>query len=395
MFGVGWVGVGATVGTLSLPTLPPPPSSTSLAESGASGGQTSGLPVPMTVRGRFFNLEQEQVRRMRDLNPADIDTLVSIKGMVIRSSAMIPDLRSAFFQCQSCGEGIDVPVDRGRVDEPPTCAKCGAKHPFARIDNRGTYLDKQLIKLQETPESVPEGETPQTVLVYAHEDLCEMVVPGDRVTITGVYRAIPTRPNARQRTSKAVFKTYLDVIHFHSDEKGRMAHASFMEGERPTHEGVGSGEVGAEAAALARRARCEAMAREPNLYAALAHSLAPSVWEMEDVKKGLLLMLFGGVNKDLGKEGKIRGEINVLLCGDPGAAKSQLLSYVHKRAPRGIYTSGKGSSAVGLTASIVKVRSGVGGQRATREDRATDGGVLGRGGKGRPQTQGSKSDSGG
>ena len=75
---------------------------------------------------------------------------------------------------------------------------------------------------------------------------------------------------------------------------------------------------------------------------------------MDDTKKGLLLQMFGGVHKDLGKEGKIRGEINVLLCGDPGSAKSQLLQYVHERSPRGIYTSGKGSSAVGLTASIIK-----------------------------------------
>jgi DNA replicative helicase MCM subunit Mcm2 (Cdc46/Mcm family) len=86
------------------------------------------------------------------------------------------------------------------------------------------------------------------------------------------------------------------------------------------------------------------------VYGALVASLAPSIWEMDDVKKGVLLQLFGGVNKDLGPEGKIRGEINVLLCGDPGTSKSQILAYVHRISPRGMYTSGTGSSAVGLTA---------------------------------------------
>ena len=128
-----------------------------------------------------------------------------------------------------------------------------------------------------------------------------------------------------------------------------------MEGERlAPEEADGAEGLESQSAVAARKAKCEAMAASASLYDDLAHSLAPSVWEMEDVKKGLLLMMLGGCNKDLGREGKIRGEINVLLCGDPGAAKSQLLRYVHERAPRGIYTSGKGSSAVGLTASIVK-----------------------------------------
>jgi DNA replication licensing factor MCM4 len=96
------------------------------------------------------------------------------------------------------------------------------------------------------------------------------------------------------------------------------------------------------------------MSSDPHLYSHLAASLAPSIWEMEDVKKGVLLQLFGGCVKDFGKEGKMRGEVNILLVGDPGVAKSQLLSYVHKLSSRGIYTSGKGSSAVGLTASIGK-----------------------------------------
>ena len=213
------------------------------------------------------------------------------------------------------------------------------------------------------PDSIPEGETPHTVLLYAFEELCDTVVPGDRVTITGVFRAIPTRPNPRMRTVKSVFKTYLDVVHFSKEERGRLAGEGSAAGgdaaaaaaaaAAASASGNGAGLEAREAAA-ARRARCEDMSRDEDVYEKLAASLAPSIWELDDIKKGLLLQMFGGVNKDLGREGKIRGEINILLCGDPGSAKSQLLQYVHERAPRGIYTSGKGSSAVGLTASIVR-----------------------------------------
>jgi len=103
----------------------------------------------------------------------------------------------------------------------------------------------------------------------------------------------------------------------------------------------------------ARKRRCEEMARDPNIYENLVSSLSPSIWEMEDVKKGILCQIVSGTNKVL-PSGKFRGEINVLLCGDPGTSKSQLLGYVNKLVPRGIYTSGKGSSAVGLTAYVMK-----------------------------------------
>ena len=95
---------------------------------------------------------------------------------------------------------LKVDVDKGRIEEPASCPDCGGKHTMALVHNRGVYADKQLIKLQEAPDAIPEGETPQTVSLYAYDELCDAVVPGDRVTITGVFRAVPTRPNPRQRT---------------------------------------------------------------------------------------------------------------------------------------------------------------------------------------------------
>lgn len=115
---------------------------------------------------RVFSLEGRK-RNMRELNPADIDTMISVRGMVIRLSPIIPDLRFAFFACSRCATPVEVEVVRGRVDEPMACTKCGAKKCMTMVHNRSLFTDKQLVKVQETPESIPEGETPQTVSLYA------------------------------------------------------------------------------------------------------------------------------------------------------------------------------------------------------------------------------------
>lgn len=303
---------------------------------------------PLQVR--LYNLRE--IKSMRDLDPSDVETLVSLRGMVIRASSVIPDLRVAYFECAQCSAASTVPVDRGHIEEPTACASCGARGTMAMVHNRCIFKDKQMVKLQETPESIPEGETPRNVVLYAHDDLVDGVVPGDRVLVTGVFRALPARSNPRQRSLRAVYKSYVDVVHFQKAEKGRLAaEAQGARGEYAPRT-LETNLTDQDVAALQERVR--ALASTPDLYSKLVASLAPSIYEMDDVKKGILLQLFGGANKQIGDQGRFRGEVNVLLCGDPGVSKSQLLSFVHKIAPRGIYTSGKGSSAVGLTAYITK-----------------------------------------
>jgi len=212
--------------------------------------------------------------------------------------------------------------------------------------------------MQEVHDDVPEGETPAQIVLYVFEEMVDAVVPGDRCTVTGVFRALPIRVNPRMRTIKSIFNTVVDVVHFSKADKEKMSVAPAEAGStayesRLTVATTTEGAPAKEARVAAMRGEADDPAGA-RVYAALVASLAPSIWEMDDVKKGVLLMLFGGVNKDLGPEGKIRGEINVLLCGDPGTSKSQILSYVHRISPRGMYTSGTGSSAVGLTAYITK-----------------------------------------
>uniref|UniRef100_A0A667Z0A6 DNA replication licensing factor MCM4 n=1 Tax=Myripristis murdjan TaxID=586833 RepID=A0A667Z0A6_9TELE len=283
-----------------------------------------------------------KTRNMRSLNPEDIDQLITISGMVIRTSQLIPEMQEAFFQCQVCAYNTRVEVDRGRIAEPAVCRNCNTTHSLALIHNRSVFSDKQMIKVQESPEDMPAGQTPHTTVVYAHNDLVDKVQPGDRVNITGIYRAVPMRVNPRQSNVKSVYKTHIDAIHFRKTDEKRL-HRLDEEAEQKlfTEDRVQT---------------LKELAAKPDVYERLSSALAPSIYEHEDIKKGILLQLFGGTRKDFSQTGRgnFRAEINILLCGDPGTSKSQLLQYVFNLVPRGQYTSGKGSSAVGLTAYVMK-----------------------------------------
>ncbi|GAA5947683.1 hypothetical protein JCM3765_001031 [Sporobolomyces pararoseus] len=322
---------------------------------------------------------------MRDLNPQDIDKIVCIKGLVIRATPIIPDMKLAFFRCNACSHTVTVEIDRGKIAEPDRCPRdvCNLQGSMLLVHNRCEFADRQIVRLQETPDSVPDGQTPHTVSLGLYDELVDTVKPGDRVTITGIFRSVPVRLNPRQRVIKSLFKTYIDVLHVKKTDKKRMGLDGSTRGgageDRRGVVGVGmeeeqpAGELEDEILAQeeeefgASDANTQArlkeklveISRREDIYEYLSRSLAPSIFEMDDVKKGILLQLFGGTNKSLTKGGgaggpRYRGDINVLLVGDPGTSKSQILQYVHKIAPRGVYTSGKGSSAVGLTAYVTR-----------------------------------------
>ncbi|KAJ5151234.1 DNA replication licensing factor mcm4 [Penicillium canariense] len=286
---------------------------------------------------------------MRDLDPADMDKLVSIKGLVIRTTPIIPDMKDAFFRCSVCSYGVTVEIDRGRIAEPTTCLRdsCKSQNSMQLIHNRCNFSDKQVIKLQETPDNIPDGQTPHSVSLCVYDELVDICKAGDRVEVTGIFRCNPMRVSARQRSQKALFKTYIDVLHVQKVDRKKMGiDVSTIEQEMSEQaaEADQARKISAEEEEKIKRT-----ASRPDLYDLLARSLAPSIYELDDVKKGILLQLFGGTNKTFQKGGnpRYRGDINILLCGDPSTAKSQLLRYVHKIAP-------VGSSAVGLTAYVTR-----------------------------------------
>ena len=327
------------------------------------------------IQVRPFNISSSS--NMRSLDPSDIDKLVVVRGLVVRVSNVLPDMRLAYFRCTACGHGHTVENVRGRISEPSHCprAECHAVMSMELVHNRSLFSDKQLIKLQETPDAIPDGQTPHTVTLCLYDALVDMVRPGDRLQITAIYRSAPVRINPRQRKVRALFRTYLDVLHLQRIDRDRQLAMDVEDEEAAIAQGASSsredllvcgGRDKEEAFSPSSLAdELHELAKSPHLYERLSEAIAPSVWGLPNVKKGLLLQLCGGISKYLGASStaasssnsskmRFRGDLNILLAGDPGVSKSQLLNYVHKLAPRGIYTSGKGSSAVGLTAYITR-----------------------------------------
>lgn len=279
----------------------------------------------------------------------DTDKLVCIKGLVIRATPVIPDMKVAFFRCLTCNHTVQVEIDRGKIDEPQRCPRdvCASLGTMSLVHNRCEFADRQVIRLQETPDAVPDGQTPHTVSLSVYDELVDVSKPGDRLVVTGIFRSVPVRVNPRQRTIKSLFKTFLDVVHVRlgtDDKLGFDKSTRPAGGDRVPGVGGVGGEEEADAEGvedpaereqrLSRRAQMEARLRDlsqrPDVYELLSRSLAPSIWALEDVKKGILLQLFGGTNKSIARGGgaggpRYRGDINVLLVGDPGTSKSQIL----------------------------------------------------------------------
>merc|ERR550519_1107413 len=281
----------------------------------------------------------DKTKNMRTLGPEDIDQLISITGMVTRASDLIPEMAEAVFRCSVCRYTVTAELERGRIHEPTLCQHCSTNHSFSLVHNRSRFSDKQMVKLQESPDDMPAGQTPHTVILYVHGELVDAVQPGDRVSVTGVYRAVPMRVSPIVRNIRSVYKTHIDVVHFRKTDSSR------LQGKEEKREWEPE-----------KIAELEELSKKPDIYERLARALAPSIYENEDIKKGILMQLFGGTKKDFSNTGRgnFRSELNLLLCGDPGTSKSQLLQYVFNLVPRSQYTSGKGSSAVGLTAYVTK-----------------------------------------
>jgi len=236
-------------------------------------------------------------------------------------------LAAAFFRCLVCQHTVQAEIDRGRISEPDRCPRdvCNSKGTMSLIHNRSEFTDKQVVRLQETPDAVPDGQTPHTVSLCVYDELVDLVKPGDRVFITGIFRSIPVRVNPRQRSIKSLFKTYLDVVHVKRTNTARMGYDPSTRGGEGRPPGVGVGGEDDEDESLARPERTDPdsmdedevpysasaemeaklleLSRNPDIYDMLARSMAPSIYEMEDVKKGILLQLFGGRYKSLGGGG--------------------------------------------------------------------------------------------
>jgi len=296
---------------------------------------------------------------LRSLRKTHLDRLVRVNGVVTRRSGVYPQLKLAYYDCLQC-KGIMGPF---RVDEsaassnsnssssagggdavslyqPNTCSHCEANGPFRLNTTRTEYRNYQRVNLQETPGSVPPGRVPRTKEIILTNDLIDIARPGEEVEITGIY-SHGYDYSLTQSSGFPVFTTFIFANHVRRKEDAS-SFGNLTEADR---------------------AQILELSRDPKLSQRILDSIAPSIYGHEHVKMALAMSLFGAVPKNISDGGsrrqheggvRIRGDINVLLLGDPGTAKSQMLKYAEATAPRAVYSTGKGASAVGLTASVHK-----------------------------------------
>ncbi|EHK41695.1 uncharacterized protein TrAtP1_011325 [Trichoderma atroviride] len=287
---------------------------------------------------------------IRNLDSMTIARMVRVPGIVIGASVMSSKATELCIQCRNCSystalpivggfTGVTLPRQCGRKRVPNDPVAACPLDPYFVLHEKCRFVDQQVIKLQEAPDQVPVGELPRHVLITADRYLTNRVVPGSRCTVMGIFSIYQNKASKNSSTGGAVaIRTpYLRAVGIQTDiDQAAKGNATFSEEEEQ------------EFLELSRR---------PDLYNIMADCIAPSIYGNRDIKKAILCLLMGGSKKILPDGMRLRGDINVLLLGDPGTAKSQLLKFVEKAAPISIYTSGKGSSAAGLTASVQRDQS--------------------------------------
>jgi replicative DNA helicase Mcm len=267
-----------------------------------------------------------------DIRADHISKLLTVVGIIRKNTEVLPRLQNAVFQCQN-GHTVIVPQARGRVEEPALCDRCAEegfqKTKFKLLPNESEFVDVQKLEIQENPETMQGGTQPQRLIVIVEDDRTGELFPGDRVVVDGTLVAEQKRAGNVPLTE---FNIYLYVNNFAKETK--------------------------EAASLditpEEEAEIKRLARSPDILDIFVQSIAPTIYGYEMIKKAMALQMFGGVRKTMKDGTIIRGDIHVLLVGDPGTAKSQLLRYMTEISPRGVMALGKGSSAAGLTAAAVR-----------------------------------------
>ncbi|NPA22986.1 MAG: hypothetical protein GXO23_01630 [Crenarchaeota archaeon] len=273
-----------------------------------------------TFHARFRKLaESIPLRRLRSCY---IGKLIMIEGIVTRETPPRHFLRKMVFKCDNCGFEVDVPQYYAVPTQPPRkCIRCGGT--LKLVQEKCEYVDWQKIIVQEKPEELPPGQLPRSVEVILTDDLVDMVKPGDRVYVVGV---LDINAFELKRTRPPVLSSYIEANYVEAQQK------EFAEVEiTPEDQRI-----------------IEELARDSKIRERIIRSIAPSIYGLEDVKEAIACLLFGGVSKVYPDGVRVRGDLHVLLIGDPGTGKSQLLRFVARIAPRAVYTTGKGSSAAGL-----------------------------------------------
>jgi len=274
---------------------------------------------------------------IRTIRGVHIGKLIAIEGFVRMVADVRPEIRVAAFECPGCGEIMYIDQGHDRFNEPHVCRNdgCSRKGPFKLLLNKSKLTDSHRLRVQESPDNLRGGEQAQLLEVVLDDDIAGITAPGNHVTVVGVLRSY-------QRITRSGRSTTLDIIldansiEFHDREFTEVEIAPEEEDE------------------------IIALSQDPDIYGKIVRSIAPSIYSYDNVKEGLALQIMGGIQIYKPDGSRTRGDVHVLLVGDPSVAKSQLLRYMKLLAPRGILTVGYSSSGVGLTAAAVRDEFGDG-----------------------------------
>jgi replicative DNA helicase Mcm len=277
-----------------------------------------------------------EVAPLRKLGSEQIGKIVMVEGIVVRASPVRPMVMQGAFRCKRCGTITPVNQTGSFLKAPFACSSpdCGSKGPYEFVQEESTFIDSQELRIQERPEDLPPGQLPRTLgIKLVGKEIVDVARPGDDISVVGQVRAQPP-------TLPGVGKLRAFILHL--DANSIEVLGKEPETAMPSPE---------------EEEKILELARDPWIHQKIINSIAPSIYGYDHIKEAIMYLLFGGVPKDL-PDITIRGEMNALLVGDPGTAKSQLLQYVSRIAPRGLYTSGRGTTAAGLTAAVIREKGG-------------------------------------
>lgn len=285
------------------------------------------------VNLRVQGLPRDAKVDIRKLRAKHLGTLVAVEGLVRKVTSVKPKMTYARFECARCHREIWEPQPGMVLREPQMCpnpaSTCNKQALRFILDEEASmYIDTQKVEMQESPEGLRGGAQPERLTGYIEDDISGVITAGNRVTINGIIRSA----EKADRDKSTVFDIYIEVLS--------------IEFQQHEYDEIQITDEDEDA--------IQSMSRDPDLFDNIVKSISPTIYGMEEVKSAIALQLFGGSNKVMDDGTVIRGDMHILLVGDPGVAKSQILRYMSSLAPRGIYASGKSASAAGLTAAAVK-----------------------------------------
>jgi len=295
------------------------------------------------IRARIANFPVQ--RSLRQINSEIITKMTSVSGMVVRSSEVKPLAKEVTYKCLDKHISKFTLLDGMSLNASVKCQTPNCKHTsLAIIPEASRFIDFQILRLQELPEDLPPGQLPHYVNVSIKQDLVDYARPGDRIVLTGIVRIEQERISGVSKSESALYRLRMDGnnVEFIGGKGIKSSRRTEREEISPDEEKI-----------------VKSLAKNPDIYDRLIASFAPHIKGHALFKEAILLLIVGSTQRVLTDGTKIRGDINVFLVGDPGTAKSEMLKFCARIAPRGLYTSGRGSTAAGLTAAVVRDASGI------------------------------------